>query len=65
MGQPIPYIDRVKIVRLRQKSQSFAKIAKELGYSTEGVRKIWGRYDAHGMEGLKTCYQNSGRRSPY
>jgi transposase len=65
MATPIPYSTRLKIVKLRQGGQSYAKIAKAVGYSADGVRKIWQRYEAKGYEGLKTSYENSGIRSPY
>lgn len=65
MAQPIMYVDRLRIIKMRQSGCSFAKIAQELGYSADGVRKIWKRFETQGQDGLKTSYQNSGVRSPY
>ena len=65
MATPISYATRLKIVKLRQSGQPYAKIAKVVGCSTDGARKIWQRYEAKGLNGLKPNYHNSGRHSPY
>ena len=65
MARPIPHLDRLQIVKLRNQGHSYASISKRLGYSTDGVRKIYLRYVSHGLEGLQTSYHKSGRRSPY
>ena len=65
MATPLPYSARLKIVKLRQRGLSYAKIAAQLDCSTDGVRKIYKRFEHGGYEGLKTSYHNSGIRSPY
>ena len=65
MATPIAHIDRLRIIKLRQKGKTYKSIAEEVGCSIDSVRGIWRRFEARGMEGLKTNYQNSGMRSSY
>ena len=65
MGKAIPYIVREKMVKMRTKGHSYKEIVEELGYSEEGVRKVWYRYNKKGKESFKTNYHNCGGTSPY
>ena len=65
MSRPIPHSIRLKVVKLRQQGFSYASIGQEVGYSTNGVRKIYHRFKSMGYEGLSTDYHQSGRNSPY
>ena len=56
MPSPIPDAYRKEIIERKQKGQSIQAIAEELGYSYDGVRKIWRRYRDLGEEGLRTSY---------
>ena len=63
MPKPIPHDIRIQIIREHQKGTPLSRIAKSLGYSVGGVRKIWKRYQAQGDLGLLLRYERCGRRS--
>jgi transposase-like protein len=65
MPTPIAHIDRLRIVKLRIQGGAYESIAQQIGCSKGSVRTIWRRYEARGMEGMKTSYHNSGVSSPY
>ena len=60
MGVAISLLIRRQIVSQRQSGKSFASISRELGVSYSGVRKIWARFEAYGLEGLGPSYENCG-----
>lgn len=65
MAKPISHSTRIAIIKLRQQGFSYASIAQQVGYSRDGVRKIYQRFESKGYEGLGTNYHQSGRKSPY
>lgn len=65
MGKSIPYSYRLEIVNRRKTGVSYATIAKELGYSISGIRKIWYNYQKNGEASLETNYKNCGRTRIY
>lgn len=65
MGRPIPYDDRRLIISRRQNGRSYKSIQSELGYSINGIKKIWYNYQKHGEASLLTSYKNCGRSSLY
>jgi len=65
MGQAIPYDYRRKIISERERGKSYSKIAKELGYSQSGIKKIWYAYQKEGESSLKPKYFQCGRKSSF
>ena len=57
----IPYSEREQIVKRRKAGEKLIDLAKELGYSYSGVRKIWRLYRLDGMVGIRPKYANCGR----
>lgn len=51
-GEPNPVIpmkERIKIIALRSQRWTFGDIAREVGASESGVRKVWNRYQERGL----------------
>ena len=65
MPNPIPYDHRIQIIKQHQKGKALSEIAKDLGYSVGGVRKIWKQYQIRGEQGLLLKYDRCGRLSPF
>lgn len=60
MPEPIPLALRHQIVSRHLKGQPLSTIAREIGRSESGVRKIFERYKRGGFEALKPDYHNCG-----
>lgn len=65
MASPIPYDVRRQIISLRKIGATYPSISKEVGYSLNGVKKIWYQYQKIGEACLETQYQNCGRKSDF
>ena len=65
MAGSIPYDDRRLIILRRQNGETYSSIQADLGYSINGIRKIWYNYQQRGEASLLTSYKNCGRCSPY
>lgn len=59
----IPYNTRKAIVDRHRSGEKLNSLAKELGYSYSGVRKIWRLYREEGTKGLYPKYANCGKPS--
>jgi transposase len=57
MGQAIPLSLRHQIIELYTSGSRYASIAKTVGKSYDGVRKIVRQYKSYGIEGLRTNYK--------
>lgn len=65
MPSALPFDVRKKIVSRRKSGQTFKQIAKDLGCSESGAKKIMGLYKQEGEQAYKNKYSNCGRFSPY
>ena len=65
MASPIPYDLRRQIISLRKSGSTYSCISKELGYSVNGIKKIWYQYQKEGDACLTTRYHTCGRKSDF
>ena len=65
MGKAIPYDFRVKIVERIKAGEGYDELAKEMGYSESGIKKIWYAYQKNGETSYKNKYGNCGCNPSY
>jgi transposase len=65
MGKAISYDHRKKIVADYQSGKTYSEISEGLGYSINGVRKIWYAYQKQGELSFNTSYKSCGTTSKY
>lgn len=65
MGKAIPHAERLLIVRQHQAGKSLRQLSEELGYSYDGVRKIYRMYRRDGLQGIELKYGHCRRPQVY
>ena len=65
MAKAIPHAERLLIVRQHEAGKSLKQLSKELGYSYDGVRKIYRQYRLDGLSGIELKYRNCRRPKVY
>ena len=65
MGKAIPYDFRKKIVERIKDGESYGELAKDMGFSMSGIKKIWYSYKREGEAAFENKYSNCGHNSLY
>lgn len=65
MAKAIPHAERLLIVRQHEAGKSLRQLSEELGYSYDGVRKIYRQYRRDGLAGIALKYHHCRRPTVY